>query len=56
MGVITPGTEKGKENGLAGPSSEEDAKLAQKLSQLQPFIDAFCCQKCMRQLASFGLT
>ena len=35
--------------------SEKDAKLAQKLGQLQPFIVVFP-QECMGQLASFGPT
>jgi hypothetical protein len=35
--------------------SEKDAKSAQKLGQLQPFIDVFS-QECMGQLASFGPT
>jgi hypothetical protein len=35
--------------------SEKDAKLAQKLGQLQPFISAFP-QECVGQLASFGPT
>jgi hypothetical protein len=35
-----------------GPS-EKDAKLAQKLGQLPPFIAVFA-QECMGQLASFG--
>ena len=34
-------------------SSEKDAKLAQKLGQLQPFIPVFL-QECMGQLAYFG--
>jgi hypothetical protein len=38
-----------------GTSSEEVAKLAQKLGQLQPFV-AVCLLKCMGQLASFGPT
>jgi hypothetical protein len=33
--------------------SEKDAKLAQRLGQLQPFI-AILPQECMGQLASFG--
>ena len=33
--------------------SEKDAKLAQKLDQLQPFIDVLP-HECMSQLASFG--
>ena len=37
---------------LAG---EKDATLAQKLGQLQPFIDVFP-QECMGQLASVGPT
>ena len=37
------------------PTREEDAELAQKLGQLQPFIAAFP-QECMGQLASFGPT
>jgi hypothetical protein len=37
------------------PSSEKDAKLAQKLGQLQPFIAVFP-QECMGQLAYFGPT
>jgi hypothetical protein len=36
-------------------SSEKDAKLAQKLGQLQPFKAVFL-QECMGQLASFGPT
>ena len=36
-------------------TSEKDAKSAQKLGQLQPFIDVFP-QKCVGQLASFGPT
>jgi hypothetical protein len=36
-------------------SSEKDAKLAQKLGQLQPFVAVFP-QGCMGQLASFGPT
>jgi hypothetical protein len=36
-------------------SSEKDAKLAQKLGQLQPFLAVFP-QECMGQLASFGPT
>ena len=36
-------------------TSEKDAKLAQKLGQLQPFIAVFP-QECMGQLASFGPT
>ena len=36
-----------------GPASEKDAKLAQKLGQLQSFIAAFP-QECMGQLASVG--
>jgi hypothetical protein len=39
----------------AGRLSEKDAKLAQKLDQLQPFIAVFP-QECMGQLASFGPT
>jgi hypothetical protein len=39
---------------LAHPS-EKDAKLAQNLGQLQPFIDVLP-QECMGQLASFGPT
>jgi hypothetical protein len=35
--------------------SEKDAKLAQKLGQLQPFMAVFS-QECMGQLASSGLT
>jgi hypothetical protein len=35
--------------------SEQDAKLAQKLGQLQPFLAVFP-QECMGQLASFGPT
>jgi hypothetical protein len=38
-----------------GDPSEEDAKLAQKLGQLQPFI-AVSRQECMGQLAAFGPT
>ena len=38
-----------------GGCSEKDAKLAQKLGQLQPFIAVFP-QECMGQLASFGPT
>jgi arylsulfatase I/J len=34
---------------------EKDTKLAQKLDQLQPFLDVFP-QECMGQLASFGPT
>ena len=37
------------------PASEKDAKLAQKLGQLQPFLAVFP-QECMGQLASFGPT
>jgi hypothetical protein len=37
------------------PLSEKDAKLAQKLGQLQPFMDV-SPQECMGQLASFGPT
>jgi hypothetical protein len=37
------------------PQSEEYAKLAQKLGQLQPFTAVFP-QECMGQLASFGPT
>ena len=37
------------------PPGEKEAKLAQKLDQLQPFVAA-CRQKCMGQLASFGPT
>jgi hypothetical protein len=37
------------------PASEKDAKLAQKLGQLQPFLAALP-QECMGQLASFGPT
>ena len=40
------------EPGAAFAPSEKDAKLAQKLGQLQPFIAAFP-QECMGQLASF---
>ena len=36
-------------------AGEKDAKLAQKLGQLQPFITAFA-QQCTDQLASFGST
>jgi hypothetical protein len=36
-------------------TSEKDAKLAQKLGQLQPFAAVFP-QECMGQLASFGPT
>ena len=36
-------------------SSEKDAKLAQKLGQLQPFIAVFP-PECMGQLGSFGPT
>ena len=39
----------------AGAASESDAKLAQKLGQLQPFLAVFP-QECMGQLASFGPT
>jgi hypothetical protein len=39
----------------APPSSEKDAKLAQKLDHLQHFAAAFS-QECMGQLASFGPT
>ena len=35
--------------------SEKDAKLAQKLGQLQPLMAVFLLE-CMGQLASFGLT
>jgi hypothetical protein len=38
-----------------GHCSEKDAKLAQKLGQLQPFIAVFP-QECMGQLGSFGPT
>ena len=39
-----------------GPTpSEKDAKLAQKLDQLQPFIDVIP-QECVGQLAYFGQT
>ena len=34
-------------------TSEKDAKLAQKLDQLQPFMAVFLLE-CMGQLASFG--
>jgi hypothetical protein len=34
---------------------EKDAKLAQKLGKLQPFVAVFP-QACMGQLASFGPT
>ena len=37
------------------PQSEKDAKLAQKLGQLQHFL-AVLPQECMGQLASFGPT
>ena len=40
---------------LTSCKSEKDAKLAQKLGQLQPFIVVFP-QECMGQLASFGPT
>jgi hypothetical protein len=36
-------------------ASEKDAKLAQKLGQLQPFL-AVLPPECMGQLASFGPT
>jgi hypothetical protein len=39
---------------LAG-CSEKDAKLTQKLGQLQPFVAVFP-QECMGQLAYFGPT
>jgi hypothetical protein len=38
-----------------GPQVSQDAKLAQKLGQLQPFIAVFP-QECMGKLASFGPT
>jgi hypothetical protein len=38
-----------------GGPSENDAELAQKLGQLQPFLAVFP-QECMGQLASFGPT
>jgi hypothetical protein len=37
------------------PPSEKDAKLAQTLGQLQPFVAAFP-QECTGQIASFGPT
>ena len=40
---------------IATGSSKQDAKLAQKLGQLQPFI-AVLPQECMDQLASFRPT
>ena len=39
----------------SGRASEKDAKLAQKLGQLQPFIAVFP-QECIGQLAYFGPT
>jgi hypothetical protein len=40
---------------VRGRPSEKDAKLAQKLGQLQPFL-AVLPQECMGQLAHFGPT
>jgi hypothetical protein len=40
---------------LRGDQGKRDAKLAQKLGQLQPFIAVFS-QECIGQLASFGPT
>jgi hypothetical protein len=42
-------------NNLGWETSEKDARLAQKLGQLQPFI-AVSPQECMGQLASSGPT
>jgi hypothetical protein len=44
--------------GRDAAESENDAKLAQKLGQLQAFIaeSAVLSQECMGQLASFGPT
>jgi hypothetical protein len=42
-------------DGGGAPCSEEDAELAQKLGQLQPFLAVFP-QECMGQPASFGPT
>ena len=41
--------------GGAVQQGEEDAKLAQKLGQLQPFLAVFQLE-CVGQLASFGPT
>jgi hypothetical protein len=46
---------RGRRRELPQPTSEKDAKLAQKLGQLQPFIAVFP-HECMGQLASFGPT
>jgi hypothetical protein len=47
------GRRRGVPSGLA--ASETDAKLAQKLDQLQLFVHvAVFAQECMGQLASFG--
>jgi hypothetical protein len=41
-------------HGASKVQSEKDAKLAQKLGQLQPFTAAVFPQECMGQLASSG--
>ena len=45
----------GTKNIIDPPAGEKEAKLAQKLGQLQPFIAVFP-HECMGQLASFGPT
>ena len=45
----------GGEEEKAQPQSENGAKLAQKLGQLQPFVAALP-QECMSQLEPFGST
>jgi hypothetical protein len=44
-----------KSHDLSQPCIEKDAKLAQKLGQLHPFIAVFP-QECMGKLAYFGPT